>query len=76
MIDLHELANTPGAGKAKAALIKAGKWKEEYTFQDVCDMLDEKNVIVISRGKLACHHAGEYMCDDIDRNLRSAMEAK
>lgn len=29
MIDLHELVNMPGAGKATVVLKKAGKWDED-----------------------------------------------
>lgn len=29
-VNLHELANTPGAGKAREALRKAGLWQESH----------------------------------------------
>jgi hypothetical protein len=35
-VDLHELANTPGAGKAQEALRKAGCWK--LTAEDVAEL--------------------------------------
>jgi hypothetical protein len=35
-VNLHELANTPGAGKAQEALRKAGHWK--LTDEDVAEL--------------------------------------
>lgn len=78
MIDLHELANTPGAGKAKQALIKAGQWDEDYTFQDVCDFLDKKTVTITFNGNVVIHHEGElfFIDDYFESKLRNAMEGK
>ena len=38
-INLHELANTPGYGKAEASLRKAGVWKKTMTDSERIDWI-------------------------------------
>ena len=47
-INLHELANMPGYGKAKAALRKAGLWRETLTDSDRIDWI-ATNVAMMRR---------------------------
>ena len=75
MIDVHELANMPGAGKAKAALKKAGFWKEDYSFQDLCIALDEANVTIETEDGVTIQHDGIHEWSDIQQKLRKVMEA-
>lgn len=89
MIDLHELANMPGAGKARAALKKAGKWDEDagkeylkFKVEGTVRFDVAKVISARSEGEaaeiFAESVADEHDCDDTDVEIDNInpMEAK
>ena len=83
-INIHELANMPGYGKAQAALRKAGFWRILNTDQEMLDFLDKHYVTVEhgkSQKKIIDGICGDYYSEGlrwfIDQAAREkAMEAK
>lgn len=69
MIDLHELANMPGAGRAAAALKKAGHWDEyeglpQKDFSVKYEVRTKGSVTVRARHENeASTKAGDVICD-------------
>lgn len=87
MIDLHELANMPGAGKAKDALIKAGHWDEwkgmaykEYAVEYTVEFSGERTVRARSEAEAeikACEElATLHDCDKDDIEIGDVSEEK
>ena len=77
MIDLHELVNMPGAGKATAALKKAGKWDEyeglpytnykvEYSVRFMSDTTVKARSEDEAEELAAKKIADDHDCDDMD----------
>lgn len=71
-LDLNELANMPGYGRAQQVIKDKGFWREDYTFDDVVDWLETKNVVVSTMGNAKLVH--DMDCGHIENSLRKAME--
>ena len=76
MIDLHELANMPGAGKATAALKKAGFWDEklepvgdgenEYKIKVTGFYEPQPETVTVTVFASSCEEAEELAEDEVD----------
>lgn len=74
-LDLNELANLPGYGRAQNIVKNKGYWREEYTFDDVVDMLSNKDVLIYKGDKILCDFRDYEFDDCLEIELRKAMEA-
>lgn len=87
MIDLHKLANTPGYGKATAAVKKAGYWDEyeglsysKYKVEYSVSMRGEIEVKARSEAEVmeiaAKEIAETHDCEEYDVEINEVEESK
>lgn len=73
-MNLQELADMPGYGKAAKQLRKSGHFIEEIIMEDLMDWLDDKVVIVIEGDNMRLHHNGENdWHEPIETKMQKAM---
>lgn len=72
---LNELANMPGYGRSQNIVKNKGYWREEYTFDDVVDRLEDKDVLIFREDDVLCKHNDYEYADSLESQLRKAMEA-
>ena len=68
----QELIDLPYAGMAEKEIRRSGKWREEYTFDDLLDWMSDYRVMIVSDNRLVIDHAGYH---DIEHSVRKAMGA-